>query len=75
MPYIAIKAWPKDEATQKELVERINAVLLEVWKCPQEAVSISLETVKPEDWVETVQKPEIEAHPEKMRIMNGKKMG
>ena len=34
MPYIAIKAWPKDEATQKELVERINAVLLEVWKCP-----------------------------------------
>ncbi len=73
MPYIAIKAWPKDEATQRALAERINEALLEVWKCPQEAISISLETVQPEDWEEKVQKPEIDAHPEKMLYIKGKK--
>lgn len=43
MPYIAIKAKPKDEATKKELVRRINEVLLEVWGCPQGVVTISME--------------------------------
>ena len=37
MPYIAIKAYPKDDATKREIVDRINQLFLEVWKCPQEA--------------------------------------
>ena len=42
MPYIDIKAFPKEEWRQKELVERINQALLDVWGCSQEAISISL---------------------------------
>lgn len=29
MPYIAIKAYPKDEETKKRVVEKINQVFLE----------------------------------------------
>ena len=47
MPYVAIKAYPKDEDTKKKLVEKINDVFLEVWGCPPEAISISLEEVAP----------------------------
>lgn len=73
MPYIAIKAYPKDEATQKATIERINQVILEIWGCPQEAVTISLESVDPADWNEKVYKQEIEPNLEKMRILSGKK--
>jgi len=73
MPYIAIKAYPKDEDTKKKLVEKINEAVLEVWGCPQEAISISLEEVAPCDWEEKVQKPEVDANKEKMMIYSGEK--
>ena len=49
MPYIAIKAYPKDEKTKKEIVEKINQLFLETWGCPQEAINISMEEVDPAD--------------------------
>lgn len=73
MPYVAIKAYPKDEETKKKLVEKINDVFLEVWGCPSEAISISLEEVAPSDWEEKVQKPEVDANKDKMMIYSGKK--
>ena len=73
MPYIAIKSFPKDEETKKEVVERINKIFLEVWDCPQEALTISLEEVSPSDWEEKVYKPEIEPNDDKMFILSGKK--
>lgn len=73
MPYIAIKAYPKDEETKKRTVDRINQVLLEEWGCPAAAVTISLEEVKPEDWKEQVEIPEIEPNMDKMMIVSGKK--
>jgi len=45
MPYIRIKAYPKDQTTKEKVVE-----------------AISIEEVAPEDWVETVEKAEIEPH-------------
>lgn len=73
MPYIAIKAYPKDEATKKELVERINQAFLEVWGCGQEAINISIEEVAPEKWDKEVFAAEIEPNKEKMMIFSGKK--
>ena len=73
MPYIAIKAYPKDEATKRQLVERINQVFLDVWGCPQQAISISLEEVRPDLWEDTVVKAEIEPNADKMMIMGGEK--
>lgn len=73
MPYIAIKAYPKDEETKKRLAEKINEVFLEVWGCPQEAISLSIEDVAPDRWEKQVVKAEIEPNTEKMLILAGEK--
>ena len=73
MPYIKIKSFPKDEATKKLVTEKINEIFLEVWGCPPEAITISMEEVQPRDWVETVVKPEIEPNKDKMMILSGEK--
>ncbi|MBQ9986295.1 MAG: tautomerase family protein [Oscillospiraceae bacterium] len=73
MPYIAIKAYPKDEETKKKLVNKFNEAILEIWGCPQEAISISIEEVAPEKWEDTVVKTEIEPKADKMMILSGEK--
>lgn len=73
MPYIAIKGYPKDEETYKRVVEKVNAVFVEEWGCPPEAICISVESVAPEAWNDTVVKTEIEPKRENMMIFNGKK--
>ena len=73
MPYIAIKAFPKDEETKKKAVDKINQVFLEEWGCPQEALTISVEEIAPDDWKEKVWKPEIEPKKDNMMILDGQK--
>ena len=73
MPYIAIKAYPKDMETKKKVVDEINEVFKRNWGCPPEAISISVEEVKPEDWEDKVVKPVIEPDDPKMMIRDGKK--
>lgn len=73
MPYIAIKAYPKDEETRKRLVDKINQDILEIWGCPSQAVTISVEEVQPEEWNEKIVKAEIEPEKDKMMILSGEK--
>ena len=73
MPYIAIKAYPKDEKIKQELVSKINEVFLEIWGCPQEAITISMEEIPPAEWEEKIRKAEIEPNADKMMILSGKK--
>lgn len=73
MPYIAIKSYPKDQATKEAVAERINEIFLELWGCPPEAITISAEEVDPADWEEKVLNPEIEPKKDKMLILSGKK--
>ncbi|MBE6955550.1 MAG: hypothetical protein E7449_06565 [Ruminococcaceae bacterium] len=73
MPYISIKCYPKDEETKKLAVERINQVMLDVWGCPPQALTIAIEEVAPENWQEQVFKPEIEPRMDKMMILSGEK--
>jgi 4-oxalocrotonate tautomerase len=72
MPYIKIKCYPKDEEIKKNVVNKINEIFLEYWGCPQEAISISLEEVKPENWKDVVEN-EIMPDEDKMMILSGKK--
>ena len=74
MPYIAIKAYPKDEETKKKAINEINEVLLRIWGCPQEAISISVEEFAPSDWKAQVRQEEIEGKKDKMMILDGKKL-
>ena len=72
MPYIKIKCYPKDVETKKKVVERINETFLELWGCPQEAISVSIEEVEPSDWG-MVEENEIKPNADKMFIMSGEK--
>lgn len=72
MPYIKIKCYPKDEAVKQKVVEKINDTFLELWGCPQEAISISIEEVEPSCW-ESVVKNDIEPNSDKMFILSGEK--
>lgn len=73
MPYIAVKAYPKDDAIKNKIAEKINEAFLESWGCPPEAISISFEEVDPAEWEEKVVKPVIEPNKDKMKILNGEK--
>lgn len=73
MPYIDIKAYPKDEATKKEVAEKINQIFLELWGCSQEAISINIEEYTPEIWEKEVFQAEVEPKKDKMLIFSGRK--
>ena len=73
MPYIAIKAHPRDMELKKKLVEKINQDLIDIFGCPEHAVTISFEEVTAEDWEEKVVKPEILPNEDKMMIRSGEK--
>ena len=73
MPYITVKAYPKDPKIKAQVADRIAAAFAELWGCAPEAISISFEEVQPEDWEETVVKPIIEPNVDKMYVLNGQK--
>ena len=73
MPYIAVKAFPKDEETKKKVVDQINEIFLNTWGCPQEAITVSMEEVAPADWDSKVKDVEISPNHDKMMILNGEK--
>ena len=74
MPYIQIRAYPKDEAIKKRVAERIKNVFLEEWGCPEKAISVSFEEFPPEDWEKDVVDPIIRPNEDKMYILDGKMM-
>ena len=43
-----------------DLVEAINKAFVDNWGCAPEAISISIEEVAPDNWVDQVEKAEIE---------------
>ena len=73
MPYIAIKAYPKDEDIKKKVADRINQIFLEEWGCKQEAISLSMEEIAPEKWTDEIRNGEIESKKDKMMILDGQK--
>ena len=73
MPYIRIKAYPKDQATKEKVVEAINKAFVDNWGCAPEAISISIEEVAPDNWVDQVEKAEIEPNADKMFILKRQK--
>ena len=73
MPYIQIKAYPKDEKIKAKVAERINEVFFFFFWCAPDAISLSFEEVDPSDWEDQVVKKELEPQKDKLHIFNGKK--
>ena len=73
MPYIRIKAYPKDQATKEKVVEAINKAFMDNWGCSPQAINISIEEVAPEDWEQQVEVREMQTLEDKMFVRNGEK--
>ena len=73
MPYIEIKAYPRDEATKQALAEEINKVVLDIMKCPPQAITIGMEDVQPENWQSQVADKIIAPKKSSMLILDGEK--
>jgi len=51
MPHVIVKLWPgKSEQQKTRLAEEIAKDVMDVLKYGEEAVSVAIEEVKPEDW-------------------------
>ncbi len=74
MPYIRIKAYPKDKVIKQKVAEAIYKVFMDNWGCRPDHVSISFEEVAPEDWDTQVEQAEILPMKDKMFILNGERL-
>lgn len=67
MPHVIVKLWPgKSEKQKTRLAEEIAKDVMDVLRYGEEAVSVAIEEVKPEDWAEKVYKPDILNNPERL---------
>ena len=60
MPHVIVKLWPgKSEQQKTRLAEAITKDVMEILHYGEESVSVAMEEVKPEDWLEKVYKPDV----------------
>ena len=62
MPHVIVKLWPgKSEQQKTRLAEAIAKDVMDILHYGEESVSVALEEVKSQDWVEKVFKPDIKS--------------
>jgi 4-oxalocrotonate tautomerase len=62
MPHVVVKLWPGKSAQQKiRLAEAITRDVMEILHYGDESVSVALEEIKSQDWLERVYKPDIKS--------------
>jgi len=60
MPHVIVKLWPgKSEQQKTRLAEAITKDVMEILHYRDESVSVAMEEVKSQDWLEKVYKPDI----------------
>lgn len=61
MPHVIVKLWPGTSEQQKtRLAEAITKDVMEILHYGDESVSVSMEEVKSQDWLEKLYKPDIQ---------------
>ena len=61
MPHVIVKLWPgKAEQQKTRLAEAITKNVMDILNYGDESVSVAMEEVKSQDWVEKVYKPDIQ---------------
>ncbi len=67
MPHISIKLYPgKSEQQKVRLAEQIVKDVISLLESSEDSISVAIEEINPEDWVEKVYQPEILNDPEKL---------
>ena len=60
MPHVNVKLWPgKSHQQKRRLAEAITKDVMDILHYGEESVSVALEEVTAQDWVEKVYKPDI----------------
>lgn len=60
MPHISVKLYPGRSAEQKkQLAREIVKNVAEIAVCEKKSVSVAFEEVEPDDWAESVYRPDI----------------
>ena len=60
MPHVIVKLWPsKSEKQKAKLAEEITRAVMTVLNYGEESVSVAMEEVKPNAWMDKVYKPDI----------------
>ena len=73
MPYIEIKAYPKDEEIKKDVANDILEVFSKKWGCKKEAITISFKEVDPANWNNDVEENIINKNLDSMYVLHGNK--
>jgi 4-oxalocrotonate tautomerase len=61
MPHVIVKLWPGKSKQQKtRLAEAITKDVMDILHYGDESVSVAIEEVKSQDWVQKVYKPDIQ---------------
>lgn len=61
MPHVIVKLWPgKSEEQKRELADSIARDLMATLKSSDASISVAIEEVKREDWLDSVYRPDIE---------------
>ena len=67
MPHVIVKLWPgKSEQQKNRLAEAIAKDIMDILRHGEESVSVAMEEVKSQDWVEKLYKPEIKRNLDKL---------
>ena len=67
MPHVIVKLWPgKSEPQKTRLAEAITKNVTEILHYGDESVSVAMEEIKSQDWLEKVYKPDIKSKCEKL---------
>ena len=67
MPHVIVKLWPgKSEAQKAKLAEEITRAVTAVLNYGEEAVSVAMDEVEPDAWMDKVYKLDIVGKPEQI---------
>ena len=67
MPHVIVKLWRgKPEQQKNRLSEAITKNVVGILQYGEESVSVAMEEVKPQGWVERVYKPDIKRNLDKL---------
>lgn len=60
MPHVIVKLYAgKSERQKARIAEEVTKAVMAGANCAEQSVSVSIEDIEPEDWVEKVFKPDI----------------
>lgn len=67
MPHVIVKLWPRKSEKQKaKLAEEITKAVTTVLNYGEESVSVAMEEVKSNEWMDKVYKPDIQGKPKQI---------